>query len=111
MGAGGRSTTLPRGSRTILDPAEFPELEGTGKGPRHLKVRYGHPVDEELVQDLVRYDNLATCVFREVDWCPIGATLFTRNIANRLWGHYFGRGVVEPVDDFRVTNPASNPIR
>lgn len=34
---------------------------------------------------------------------------FARSLVNRLWGHYFGRGIVEPVDDFRVTNPASNP--
>jgi hypothetical protein len=32
-------------------------------------------------------------------------------IANRLWGHYFGRGLVEPVDDLRATNPAtSDPL-
>jgi hypothetical protein len=29
-------------------------------------------------------------------------------IANRLWAHYFGRGLVEPLDDLRATNPASN---
>ena len=33
---------------------------------------------------------------------------FTRMIANRLWSHYFGRGLVEPVDDMRATNPATN---
>lgn len=31
-----------------------------------------------------------------------------RAIANRLWAHYFGRGLVEPLDDMRATNPASN---
>jgi hypothetical protein len=29
-------------------------------------------------------------------------------MANRLWAHYFGRGLVEPIDDLRLTNPASN---
>jgi hypothetical protein len=29
-------------------------------------------------------------------------------IVNRLWAHYFGRGLVEPLDDIRATNPASN---
>ena len=29
-------------------------------------------------------------------------------IANRLWAHYFGRGLVEPIDDLRATNPATN---
>ena len=33
---------------------------------------------------------------------------FTRTIVNRLWAHYFGRGLVEPIDDLRATNPASN---
>ena len=33
---------------------------------------------------------------------------FARTIANRLWSHYFGRGVVEPIDDMRATNPPTN---
>ncbi|MFO1093311.1 MAG: DUF1549 and DUF1553 domain-containing protein [Planctomycetaceae bacterium] len=33
---------------------------------------------------------------------------FARVIANRVWAHYFGRGLVEPIDDQRVTNPATN---
>ena len=33
---------------------------------------------------------------------------FARAIANRLWSHYFGRGLVEPIDDMRATNPATN---
>jgi hypothetical protein len=34
---------------------------------------------------------------------------FARNIANRYWAHFMGRGIVEPVDDVRATNPPSNP--
>jgi hypothetical protein len=30
-------------------------------------------------------------------------------MANRIWFHLLGRGVVEPVDDFRDSNPPSNP--
>ncbi len=33
---------------------------------------------------------------------------FATAIANRLWAHYLGRGLVEPIDDIRATNPASN---
>ena len=33
---------------------------------------------------------------------------FARNIVNRVWGNFFGRGLVHPVDDVRATNPASN---
>ncbi len=34
---------------------------------------------------------------------------FARAICNRVWGHYFGVGLVDPVDDMRATNPPSNP--
>jgi hypothetical protein len=34
---------------------------------------------------------------------------FARNLANRLVAHFLGRGLVEPVDDVRATNPPSNP--
>jgi hypothetical protein len=34
---------------------------------------------------------------------------FARNVSNRIWAHFFGKGIVEPVDDVRVSNPPSNP--
>jgi 3-methyladenine DNA glycosylase AlkC len=34
---------------------------------------------------------------------------FARNLANRTWAHFLGRGLVEPIDDVRDTNPPSNP--
>ena len=34
---------------------------------------------------------------------------FAKSFVNRVWAHFFGIGVVEPVDDFRVSNPATNP--
>ncbi len=34
---------------------------------------------------------------------------FATSIANRVWAHFFGIGIVEPIDDIRVSNPASNP--
>ena len=34
---------------------------------------------------------------------------FARNLANRLFAYLMGRGLVEPIDDMRATNPASNP--
>lgn len=33
---------------------------------------------------------------------------FARNFVNRIWHHFFNVGIVEPVDDVRVSNPASN---
>ncbi|MEM9659494.1 MAG: DUF1553 domain-containing protein, partial [Planctomycetota bacterium] len=34
---------------------------------------------------------------------------FSRALVNRLWHSMFGRGLVEPVDDLRATNPPSHP--
>jgi hypothetical protein len=34
---------------------------------------------------------------------------FARSFVNRVWGHYFGVGLVHPVDDFSQANPPSNP--
>jgi hypothetical protein len=34
---------------------------------------------------------------------------FARAVANRYWAHFFGRGLVDPLDDMRITNPPSNP--
>ena len=33
---------------------------------------------------------------------------FARNIVSRVWANFFGRGLVDPEDDLRATNPASN---
>jgi hypothetical protein len=33
---------------------------------------------------------------------------FARNFVNRFWAHFFVRGLVEPVDDMRVSNPPTN---
>ena len=35
--------------------------------------------------------------------------LFEEAIVNRFWSYFFGRGIVDPVDDFRLTNPPSHP--
>ena len=34
---------------------------------------------------------------------------FAQNISNRIWDHFFGIGIIEPVDDVRISNPAVNP--
>jgi len=34
---------------------------------------------------------------------------FASSIANRVWAHFMGAGLVDPVDDIRISNPPSNP--
>jgi hypothetical protein len=42
------------------------------------------------------------------DWM-IKQPYFARVAVNRIWSNFFGRGLVEPVDDFRSTNPPTHP--
>jgi len=61
----------------------------------------GDPVDTRGVLDI--REPLA-------DWLTSpGNRLYSRNIVNRIWGHFMGTGIVEPVDDLRSTNPPTNP--
>jgi hypothetical protein len=34
---------------------------------------------------------------------------FAKNLANRVWAHFLGAGIIDPPDDVRVTNPPTNP--
>jgi hypothetical protein len=44
------------------------------------------------------------------DWLTNpGNKFFAPSVANRVWFHLLGKGIVDPVDDFRDTNPPSNP--
>ena len=36
-------------------------------------------------------------------------SFFAKSLVNRYWKHFLGRGLVEPEDDLRVTNPPTNP--
>lgn len=80
--AGYRATRLPQ-TETVV-PLKAP-------GGAVLSPPEGDP-REELARWMTASDN----------------PYFARLIANRLWGHFLGRGLVEPVDDLRSTNPASN---
>lgn len=90
-----------------------------GEDPRETIVFRGggdtrHPVDNRVMApkflggetpDVRRRDR------REVlaDWMASPENpYFARNLANIVWAHFFGRGIVEPVDDVRVSNPPSN---
>src|SRR5262249_48124471 len=34
---------------------------------------------------------------------------FAKSLANRIWSYFFQRGIIDPVDDLRSTNPPTNP--
>jgi hypothetical protein len=72
--------------------------------PRTGSVIKPHPLDGPVMEDpFDRRRKLA-------EWLTApNNPFFARNIVNRFWGYYMGRGLVEPLDDLRATNPPSNP--
>ena len=44
------------------------------------------------------------------EWVTADANpYFAQALTNRMWGHFFGTGIVDPIDDFDEANPASHP--
>lgn len=55
-------------------------------------------------------DNPRTRRQQLADWLTdAGNPYFARSYVNRLWGYLFGVGLIEPIDDIRAGNPATNP--
>ena len=81
------------GVATARNPRTNGDLKPTGLG------------GEEL--DIPAYEDPRNML---VDWMvEPGNPFFARSLVNRYWKHFFGRGIVDPEDDMRVTNPPSNP--
>jgi len=82
-----------RGLASATNPKTGEKLKPTGLGTASL----------DLSSD--RDPRLALA-----DWMSDASNpYFAPSLANRYWKHFFGRGIVDPEDDMRVTNPASNP--
>jgi hypothetical protein len=78
---------------TVTHPKTGKAMEPRGLGGEPVSI----PADIDPRQKLV-------------DWMVATENpFFARALVNRYWSHFFGRGLVEPVDDFRSTNPPSNP--
>jgi hypothetical protein len=82
----------------------FLASSGEQTHPRKGGVVPPHPLDGPRMDDpFDRRRQLA-------DWLTAKDNpFFARNLVNRFWGYLMGRGLVEPLDDMRATNPASNP--
>jgi len=91
--AGGGSTVFDATTGELVQP-----LTGKPQKPQ--------PLDGEAIEfdsEIERREHLA-------DWLTDPANpYFARSISNRVWANFFGVGLVESVDDVRLTNPASNP--
>jgi len=83
-----------RGGRaTARNPRSGENLVPTGLGGEPLEIPAYEDPRHALVDWMAQPEN----------------PFFARALVNRYWKHFFGRGIVDPEDDMRVTNPPTNP--
>jgi hypothetical protein len=82
----------PTNVRSLPDPDTKRPLRPKALGGPEIAYEKGKDMREALFQWMRSPDN----------------PFFARAFVNRIWGHYFGVGIVHPVDDFSLGNPASN---
>ena len=88
------------GVRTV-----YVEPRGELMQPRTGKPQVPAPLDGEPIDPADPEDRREALA----DWLTSGDNhYFTRSITNRVWAAFFGTGLVDPVDDLRASNPASN---
>lgn len=75
------------------NPRTEKDVQPTGLGGETLDIPAWQDARHDLVDWMTAKDN----------------PFFARALVNRYWKHFFGRGIVDPEDDLRVTNPPSNP--
>jgi hypothetical protein len=82
------------------------ELKPTGSivNPRSGEVAQPRFLGGEAPQITAEHDELLALA----DWL-VQSPMFARMQVNRIWFHLMGRGLVDPVDDFRASNPPSHP--
>jgi hypothetical protein len=95
-----------KSGETAQEPAIFVKLDGQVRNPVTNKIMQPRGLDGPELKigedDDPRH--------KLVDWMAAPKNpFFARALANRMWAHFMSRGLVEPVDDLRVTNPPSNP--
>lgn len=96
--------------RDRLDKHEFvgEQIVQVKEGKPVKNARTGEPASPQFLgsPQEVGKDRLAELA----DWLASPENrLFATTQANRIWYHVMGRGLVEPIDDLRDTNPASHP--
>ena len=96
------------GRKQAEDPRETVVFDSRGGDVKHLVSK--KPVQPKFlggaVPDKAGEDRRKVLV----EWLASPENpFFAKNLSNIIWSHFFGVGIIEPVDDVRVSNPASNP--
>ena len=82
------------------------EGENTSKHPRTGETVFAHALGTQQPAENPAGDRRRALA----EWLASADNpWFARSLVNRVWARMLGRGLVEPVDDFRDTNPPSNP--
>ena len=93
---------------------DHPLDEAMGNGDVNGKIQVLHPRTKADVRPTLLDGKTLMASGRENprkalgDWM-VQHPYFAEATVNRVWSEFFGRGLVEPVDDFRSTNPATHP--
>ncbi len=86
----------------VYDKREDAEILHPKDG-RKMAARFLFGVENQDVREKELRESLA-------EWLTSRQNpLFAKAMANRLWSYFFGRGIIDPVDDIRASNPPSNP--
>ncbi|MGI8744048.1 MAG: DUF1549 domain-containing protein [Bryobacteraceae bacterium] len=87
------------------DVVVFAKTSGDINHPRLLRPLAPTPLDGKPIS----LDSTEDRRIALADWLTSPENpYFARSFVNRVWGNFMGRGIVNPVDDVRATNPASN---
>lgn len=77
--------------------------DGRVMQPRVLLASTGMPVLPSPANPKARREAVA-------EWITSPSNpFFAKAIANRVWSYFLGKGIIDPVDDIRASNPPSNP--
>lgn len=96
-----RRATVPNASSVIVNKAagySFNPRSGKAQKPRFLGGR-----EMDLALGIDRRE-----VYAKWLTAPDNQ-FFARSLTNRIWSYFFHRGIIDPVDDVRTTNPPINP--
>ena len=93
-------------NQQVVRQAIFSKSAGTVQNKKTGQTAIMKPLDGDAIKVGTDEDPRQ----KLVDWMTEPKNpFFTRAVANRYWAHFFGRGIVDPLDDMRITNPPSNP--
>lgn len=105
---GRKNLTVPStiNNRRVQRQTIYTRFSGSVTNKRTNKASEYKPLDAEAV----KVENGDDPREHLVDWMTDPKNpFFAKALVNRYWAHFFGRGIVDPLDDMRITNPPSNP--